>query len=557
MVCGAFILALAFAVVPPAQTSEPASGEARQIKVAVRRITETQYRHTIADVFGPEIKINARFEPERREEGLLAIGSAQLSLTSSGFEQYFALAISIADQALGEKQRTVSVPCKPANPAGADDACARQMIERYGERLFRRPLTESETLARLKTASTGAKQSGDFYAGLKLALTSLLVAPDFLFRVETAEPDPANPWQYRLDGYTKAARVSFLLWDTSPDEELLAAARSGAIHSEAGLKQQLTRLISSPRFEDGVRALFADMLQLDGFENLVKDPAIYPKFNQAVSDSAREQTLKTIIELLVRERRDYRDLFTSNDTFINRPLASVYRIPFASSGGWAKYTFPQSSGRSGILTQVSFLSLFAHPGTSSPTKRGIKLLEIFLCEPTPDPPADVDFSSVQDSTKGTVRGRLLDHMKNKGCAGCHRRTDPPGLALEHFDGLGQLRTMENGARIDVGGELNGVKFEGAQGLGKFLRNHPTVPVCLVRNVYAYGVGRKTEAEDERYLSHQARAFADNGYRLADLMAQIASSPEFFKVVFPVGVQRAPSTPASATTPIQKSEGDFR
>ncbi len=343
----------------------------------------------------------------------------------------------------------------------------------------------------------------------------------------------------------------------APDVELLAAARSGAIHTEAGLRQQLTRLISSPRFEDGVRAFFTDMLQLDGFENLAKDPTIYPKFNQAVSDSAKEQTLKTVIELLVRQKRDYRDLFTSNETFINRPLAAVYKAPYASASDWAPYTFPPSSGRSGILTQVSFLSLFAHPGASSPTKRGIKLLEIFLGEPTPDPPPDVDFTKVQDSAKGTIRGRLLDHMNNKGCAVCHRITDPPGLALEHFDGLGQLRTMENGARIDVNGELYGLKFEGAQGLGKVLRNNPDVPATLVRKVYAYGVGRKTEARDESYLSGQTRLFASHGYRLPDLMMQIASSTEFFKVALPGGVQRVSSTPAKATSPRQESKGGFQ
>lgn len=548
----AFIGALALAA--PAQAPKPVSGHIQPAKVALRRITETQYRHTIADVFGPEIKINARFEPEQRVARLLAIGSAQMSLTSSGFEQYFTLASSISDQVLGEKQRANSVPCKPADPAKADDACARLFVQKYGERLFRRPLTKSETSTRLRTAQIGAKQASDFYAGLKLALTSLLLAPEFLFRVENAEPDPIHPRQYRLDGYTKAARLSFLLWDSAPDAELLAAARSGAIHTRAGLKQQVTRMIASPRFEDGARAFFTDMLQLDGIENLVKDPAIYPKFNQSVADSAKEQTLKTTIDLLVRKKRDYRDLFTSNDTFINRPLASVYRIPFASSSDWAAYTFPQSSERAGILTEVSFLSLFAHPGTSSPTKRGIKVYEIFMCQSTPDPPADVDFSRVQDSTKGTVRARLLDHMKNPGCAVCHRRTDPPGLALEHFDGLGQLRTTENGTTIDVTAGINGVTFEGAQGLGQYLHDSPRVPDCLVRNVYSYGVGHQADGQDQDYLTNEVKAFAGNGYRFPDLMAEIASSPEFFRVVLPSGMDGTSSTATAEAGQVKTSTG---
>jgi hypothetical protein len=184
---------------------------------------------------------------------------------------------------------------------------------------------------------------------------------------------------------------------------------------------------------------------------------------------------------------------------------------------------------------VSFLSLFAHPGTSSPTRRGIKIYEIFMCEPTPNPPADVDFSKVKDSTQGTVRGRLLDHMSNTGCALCHRRSDPPGLALEHFDGLGQLRTQENNSPIDVNADIRGKKLEGAQGLGEFLRNDPRVPACLVRDVYAYGVGRRIDDHDEDYLAEQAKVFAGNGYRVPDLMVQIAASPEFFKVALPAGV----------------------
>jgi hypothetical protein len=190
--------------------------------------------------------------------------------------------------------------------------------------------------------------------------------------------------------------------------------------------------------------------------------------------------------------------------------------------------------------------LHAHPGTSSPTRRGIKLLEIFMCQATPQPPANVDFSKVQDSTKGTVRGRLLDHMENEGCSGCHKRTDPLGLALEHFDGLGQLRTTENGVPIDVSADLKDTKIEGAQGLGEYFRNDPRVASCLVRNVYSYGVGRKAFGRDRPYLSAQTKAFVAGGYRFPALVSQIAASPEFFSVPAPKAQAPAPVAEATVT-----------
>lgn len=546
MLAGVAGLALIGAIaIVPSQTS-PAWAEAPAavdpLKVSVRRVTETQYRHIIRDVFGPDIELSARFEPDKREDGLLALGSSHLSVTSSGFEQYFGLASSIADQVFDPKRRDQLVGCTPADPKKPDSACAAQFVKQVGEKLYRRPLTESEIQIRVKTAADGAAKAGSFDAGLKLALTSLLMTPDFLFRIETADPDPAKANAYRLNAYSKAARLSFLLWDAAPDAELTEAARTGALHNEAELKKQVTRMTASPRFEEGMRAFFTDMLQLDGFDNLIKDAVAYPKFNQSVSDSAKEQTLRTTIDLLVKKKRDYRDLFTSNETILNRYLASVYKVPYPSTEEWAPYTFPASAERAGIVTQVSFLALFSHPGSSSPTRRGVKLHEIFMCEPTPEPPADVDFSKVQAMAHGTVRMRLLDHMENTGCTSCHRRSDPPGLALEHFDGLGQLRKYENGALIDVTAELDGKKFTGAQGLSRYLHDDPKIPACLVRNVYAYGTGRTPDERDEDYLFDQTAAFAAAGYRLGDLMVQIASTPEFLKATAPAGAR--PSTSAA-------------
>ena len=519
----------------PVLAQSPQAAKPEPFAMAVRRVTESQYRNIIRDTFGPGMQLNARFEPELREGGLQSIGNAQLSITISGFEQYFSLAKSVAGQVVEEKKRAQLVGCTPADLKAKDDACTRSVIERYGTGLFRRPLTEPEIASRLKIATDATARVSNYYEGLRLAIASLLVDPEFLFRIEAAEPDPANPGQFRLDGYSKASRVSFLLWDSAPDADLLQTAVNGTIHEDATLNAQVARMVVSPKLKDGAKAFFTDMLQFEHFESLTKDGATYPKYSQKVADSAREQTLLTLMDLLVEQNRDYRDIFTSNETFINRALAPVYKVPYLSRQEWAKYTFPDDAERSGILTQITFLSLFSHPAASSPTKRGIKVNEIFMCSPTPDPPADVDFSKVQALDKGTVRTRLLAHKENAGCAVCHRVSDPPGLALEHFDGIGQLRKLENGQLIDVSAEIDGTQFSGAKGLGQVLRDDKRVPQCLVRNVYAYGIGRPTSDKDEDYLIDETKAFAEDGYRFKDLLTNIATSPGFFRVARPAGL----------------------
>lgn len=530
------------------QTAQAAKATSATV-VATRRLTESQYRNTIADLFGADIEMTARFEPDTREHGLLAIGSSDLSITSGGFEQYFAMARSVADQALDEKRRDKFATCKPADVTTADDKCAADFIRHYGRRLFRRPLTDVEVASRVKLANVGATQNKAYYAGVKLALTSLLSSPEYLFRVESAERDPANRRSERLDAYTKAQRLSYLMWDTTPDEELLQAAASGEIHTAAGLDKQIARLSASPRLEAGVRAVFSDMLQFDKFETVTKDPATYPKFSAGIANSAREQTLKTLVHQLVTQQGDYRDIFTSPDTFVDRSLASVYQVPFTAVSGWAPYRYPQTADQAGVLTQVTFLSLFSHPGRSSPTKRGVALNEIFLCEETPLPPANIDFSIVQDTTNPllkTVRTRLLAHATDETCAGCHNMTDPIGLSLERFDSIGQPRERENGELIDVTSELDGVKFEGALGLGKVLRGNTRIAHCVVRNVYAYGVGRDPTSDWERaYLDAQTKAFADDGYKLPAMIRRVAASPDFYRIAAPkAGAADLPKDPTN-------------
>jgi hypothetical protein len=367
-----------------------------------------------------------------------------------------------------------------------------------------------------------------------------LTAPQFLYRLDSTEKDPRNPERLRLTDYALAERLSFFLWDTAPDPQLLAAAKAHALSTPKGLQREVDRMLASPRLESGMRAFFSDMLQFDTFDALAKDSANYPKFTFAASQEAREQTLRTIIDLLVRSNGDYRDLFITRKTELTTRLGSLYGVAVAPPDGnfdaWVSYEFSESSGHSGILTQASFVGLHSHPARTSPTIRGKALREILMCQTVPDPPGNVDFKLVQDTTNAqfkTVRQRLGAHATEAMCKGCHKITDPIGLGLENFDTIGGFRTVENGAPIDASGVLDGVSFVGAQGLGKALHDNPNISACLVKKMYEYSVGREPSVTERAWLSDNlGKLFAARGYRATALMRDIALSDAFSTLLAP-------------------------
>ena len=285
--------------------------------------------------------------------------------------------------------------------------------------------------------------------------------------------------------------------------------------------------MASPRLDDGMRAFFDDMLQLDSFDTVSKDSLLYPKWGSGMATSAREETLRTVIGLALHDNGDIRDLMTTRQTYIDRKLAMLYGVAFPFSGEWAKYEFPAESGRSGILTQISMLSMFSHPGRSSPTKRGVALMEIFLCSPTPLPPNDVDFSVVND-TNGplkTVRDRLMAHAGSPVCAACHTHSDPIGLSLEDFDTIGGYRTTENGENIDVSATIQGRTFTGGQGLGQYMHDNPRYPACVARRLYSYSRGLSRSTVDD--FADAYKAFQDSGFRLRALLKSLTVSDSFY------------------------------
>jgi hypothetical protein len=543
---GRVAIAGAVAVVALAACDQPEPA-VKGAPPAMRLLTEAQYRNVIADVFGNQIVVGGTFDPLVRTNGLLTVGSAAGHITPSGIEQYDRRARAIAAQVVDEKNRGVLLPCEPSDAAKSDDACATQFFARAGKFLYRRPLTDAELKTPVDVAREVTGATGSFHSGIAAGLSGMLVSPAFLFAIETTEPGTSG--QPRLDAFAKASRLSFFLWNSGPDEPLMTAAESGAIHTEKGLASEVDRMVRSPKVEAGLRAFFNDMLAFDEFSKIEKDSIIYPAFSLAVADDAREQTLKTIIDVVLTQSGDYRDIFTTRKTFMSGPLGRIYRIPVdRPDGGWMPYEFHEGDPRAGLITHVSFAALYSHPGRSSPTIRGRAIRESLLCQKVPDPPGDVDFSLFNDpnSPNKTARDRLTAHSTQPACAGCHKLTDPIGLALEQIDGAGQMRTHESGVVIDPSGDLDGVAYADAAGLGRAMHDNPATPSCVVNRLYFYAAARAPANDERAFVTFLEQDFAKSGYRIPELLRKIAVSNALFAVT------PAPAQSAAASTKDDRS-----
>lgn len=531
MVCVVCLLTgLTLGSAASAETLEPSTLGAPPV---ARLITSEQYSNTIESIFGPDISGATRFPPVRRIDGLVALGASTAVITPGLVAVFDSIGRDVASKVIDQEHRGALISCQPADSGKPDDGCAREFLGRVGKLLFRRPLTMDELDTYVSAARTASESLQDFYAGIESALSGLLVAPQFLYIVEISEPDPNNPEGQRLDRYTRAVRLSLLLWNAPPDGELLRAAEAGELYTADGIERQVDRMIKSARLENGVRAFFDDWLIMESFAVLAKDPVLYPAFSLRVAMDAKEQTLRIIVNELITKNGDYRDLFTTRSTFLTQALGAIYRVPVqvAGSTDWTAFELPEDDPRSGLLTQAGFLAVNAHAGRSSPTLRGKALREIFMCQKVPDPPPNVDFSVFEEGTDlfPTARQRISAHSVDEACAKCHLITDPIGLALENFDGAAQFRTRENGALIDASGDLDGDTYTDAVGLGTAIHDNRRVAACLVKQLYSYSVGRKSAKTDRSLVRYFLKEFDNVDYRFPALLRMVATSNAFYQV----------------------------
>ena len=418
-----------------------------------------------------------------------------------------------------------------AGAAGSHEAreCARDIVTRLAARAYRRPVTD-EDLAGPMAFYDEAAAEGGFEVGVRMALQAILSSPSFIFRLERV-PEAAEAGEsYSLSDIDLASRLSFFLWATVPDVELLAAARAGRLSEPAVLESQVRRMLADPRAEALSTRFASQWLRLQDTEDNQPEPYLYPDFTGQLRDDMVRET-RLVFEHLVREDRSLLELFTADQTFVNDRLARHYGFPGVSGGHFRRVRYPDESRR-GVLGHGSVLLLTSMSARTSPVLRGKWVMEVLMGTPPPPPPPDIpELEATEAAADGrllTTRERLALHSSNPTCNACHRFMDPIGLALDGYDVTGRVRVRENGAPLDTRGTFyDGTEISTPAHLVDALMKRP---LPLVRNfashLLAYAVGRRMEYFDGPAIREIARKAEADGYRMSAFIMGVVESDAF-------------------------------
>jgi hypothetical protein len=418
--------------------------------------------------------------------------------------------------------------CKPVS-ANEETACAKKILANLTRRAFRRPVTDADVTPLLAFYERGRKD-GDFEDGIQRALEAMLVAPDFLLRVE-AEPKSANG-VYRLSNLELASRLSFFLWSSIPDDELLALAEQGKLKTPLILQQQVRRLLDDPRSQALVSNFGGQWLHLRNLDAISPDPQVYPGFDDNLRLAFRRET-ELFFESILRENRSVFELLDADYTFLNQRLAEHYGIRGVYGPQFRRVALSaeQRANRGGLLGQGSLLTVTSYPNRTSVVQRGKWILENLLGAPPPPPPANVPDLKPKgsDGRLLSMREQLDLHRADPICASCHAQMDPIGFALENYDGIGKWRTKDAGQLIDTSGKLpDGTQFNGPAELKKILlKGHrDEFASTVVEKLLTYALGRGLEAYDAPTVRTILRETAKDNYRLAALIGAVINSKPF-------------------------------
>jgi mono/diheme cytochrome c family protein len=429
---------------------------------------------------------------------------------------------------LGEtSSRAKILVCTPAG-AGDEEACARKILSTLVRQAYRRPVTEVDLQVLLGFYHAGRKDGG-FEAGIGAALQRMLVSPEFLFRIERDPPEGAPGKPYRISNLELASRLSFFLWSSIPDDELLTLAERGKLHDPEVLQQQVQRMVGDARSRELVNNFAGQWLSLRNLRNISPDPKVFPDFDDNLREALREES-ELFFESMLREDRSVLDLLAADYTFLNERLARHYGIADVFGSHFRRVEL-RNEDRKGLLGQGSVLTATSYSNRTAPTIRGKWLLENIFGAPPPPPPPNVPSLQEEEGSGGkvlTMRERLEHHRANPVCAACHNRMDPLGFALENFDALGKWRTVEGDTPIDSSGQLpDGTRFQGPAELREILlARREQFVITVTEKLLTYALGRGLEHYDQPVVRKIVRDSASNGYRWSSLIVGIVNSTPF-------------------------------
>jgi uncharacterized protein DUF1592/uncharacterized protein DUF1588/uncharacterized protein DUF1587/uncharacterized protein DUF1595/uncharacterized protein DUF1585 len=476
--------------------------------------------------------LNRSVEPEdalQRYDGLPQFGRQYEEEDDLPAVDHVTIAGPYSRQGSGDtlSRRRIFV-CRPID-GKEENNCAREILATLARRAYRRPVTDADVQTLLVFYKSGRKQR-DFEAGIEVALKAMLVSPQFLFRIERDPASVAPGAAYRVSDIELASRLSFFLWSSIPDDELLDAAERGKLHDPAILEQQVRRMLADSRSRALVSNFAGQWLYVRNIQKVVPDRDAFPEFDGNLREAFQQET-ELFFESMLREDRSVLDLLNADYTFLNERLARHYGIPNIYGSHFRRVTLSDEN-RKGLVGQGSILTVTSYANRTSPTLRGKWLLENILGSPPPPPPNNVP--SLKDRGDDgkilSVRQQMEQHRKDPACAGCHTRMDPLGFALENFDAIGRWRTTSGADRtpIDSSGILpDGTHFNGPADLRKVLLDRPEEFVTTVsEKLLTYALGRGTEYYDAPAIRKIVREAAPGGYRWSSLILGVAQSMPF-------------------------------
>lgn len=501
---------------------EDDSGESAQGATVLRRLSAAQYRHAVRDVLGLEL---AQAPGQVETVAGFDNGSESFTISDSIVEQYLAVASELAEAS------------DPQQLSGCDEVaageieCLEQLLDGLGRRVFRRPLQDQERSDYLDLF-TEIRAEDDYATAVRTLVTRLLISPHFLYHVELGAGPSEDGGSPRLGAYELAARLSFLLWDTTPDDALLDAAAHGELDDQEGVSAHVDRLLADPRARAAAWRFYRQWLKLPALDSLYKAEATYAGVEQ-IRDDLEQETRLFVDDLVFDADGELGDLLTAPHTFANDVLGELYGLEL--SGPELRRVELDPAQRSGLLTQPAILATLAKSDKSAPILRGVFVRERLLCAPLPPPPPGEATIPPDAAEAPTTREFFANLTAAAECQGCHAQINPLGFTFEHYDAMGRWRDEENGVPIDASGRADVGDVTGpvddAIELVADLGASDMVAECFTRHWFRWGYGRYEVEADRDIVLELAAAFDDQERRLLALPRLVALSPAFSRLHF--------------------------